>query len=175
VTGTIGGLPVAGGAASDQLRVDELLLFSKSFDGPTTATGTPVLTFTLTNPSASTVTGLGFSDDLAGVISGLVATNLPLTDVCGSGSTLSGTTLLTLSGGNLPPSGGSCSFAVELLVPGTATAGTFPNTTSDLGQNGLPVADPATADLTIEPPPLFNKSFAPTTIAAGAVSALICC
>ena len=44
------------------------------------------------------------------------------------------------------------------------SAGTFVNRTSDLSQSGLPVADPATATLTIEPPPLFARSFAPAFI-----------
>jgi hypothetical protein len=58
------------------------------------------------------------------------------------------------------------------LVPGTATAGTFPNTTSDLLQAGLTVSPPATADLVIEPPPTFAKAFAPVGIAFGGVSTL---
>jgi uncharacterized repeat protein (TIGR01451 family) len=172
VTGTIGGFSVSGDAASDDLNIIDLLEFSKSFDGPTTATGTPVLTFTITNQTSNAVTDLSFSDDLDAVITGLIATNLPLSDVCGSGSLLSGTSFLTLTGGNLPPTGGTCSFDVELLVPGPAIAGTFPNTTSDLLQGGLLVAEPATADLTVEPPPTFAKGFAPTAILQGGTSTL---
>lgn len=172
VTGTIGGFAVTGDAASDLLEVVELLAFSKSFDGPTTATGTAVLTFTITNPTANTATGLAFSDDLDAVVSGLVATNLPLSDVCGAGSSLSGTSFVTLTGAELPPMGGTCSFDVEVLVPATATAGTFTNTTSALSQSGLFAADPATADLVIEPPPTFAKVFAPDSIEAGEVSRL---
>ncbi len=163
VTGMIGSFAVSGAAASDNLEVIDLLQFSKSFDGPSTVNGITTLTFTITNPGADTVSGISFSDDLNAVISGLNATNLPLSDVCGSGSHLSGTSFLAFTGGELPPMGGMCSFDVELQVPGTATAGTFPNTTSDLLQSGLKVADPATADLVVEPPPTFAKSFAPDT------------
>lgn len=172
VTGTIGSLAVSGDAASDNLLVTGLLQFSKSFDGPSAATGTPVLTFTITNPGDTTAIDLSFSDDLDGVLSGLVATNLPLSDICGSGSLLSGTSFLTLTGGTLPPTGGTCSFGVDLLVPGNATVGTFPNTTSNLFDSGLPVAEPATADLIIEPAPTFAKVFAPDTIGLGFNSVL---
>ncbi len=174
VTGLIGGLAVSGDAASDDLEViDLLLLFSKSFDSPTVASGTAVLTFTITNPGASTATGISFSDNLDAVLTGLEATNV-LLDVppCGAGSVLAGTSTLTFTGGELPPTGGTCSFRAEVTVPPTATAGTFANTTSDLIVNGLKVADPATSSLTIEPPPAFAKSFSPDTIFAGDVSTL---
>ncbi|MCP4897642.1 MAG: DUF4175 domain-containing protein, partial [bacterium] len=171
VTGTIGGFPVSGDAASDDLEITQLLEFSKSFDGPTTATGMATLTFTITNPGANTATDISFSDNLDAVITGLVATSLPALP-CGAGSSITGIGFLTFTGGELPPTGGTCSFDVDVLVPATATAGTFLNTTSDLEQAGLYVADPATADLVIEPPPTFAKSFAPNPIVAGAISTL---
>jgi uncharacterized repeat protein (TIGR01451 family) len=171
ITGTISGFAVAGDAASDNLEVLNLLQFSKSFNGPTTATGAPVLTFTITNPGPTAVSGIAFTDNLDAVISGLIATGLPA-NPCGIGSNLSGISFLTLTGASLPPMGGTCSFDVELLVPATATAGIFPNTTSDLFQSGLTVAPPAGADLVVEPAPVFAKSFAPGTINPGAVSTL---
>ncbi|MEE8522548.1 MAG: hypothetical protein V3T72_01350 [Thermoanaerobaculia bacterium] len=148
VTGTIDGFAVSGDAASDELEVIQLLLFSKSFDGPTTATGMATLTFTITNPGPDTASGISFSDDLDAVISGLIAISLPAVP-CGAGSSITGVSFLTFTGGELPPMGGMCSFDVDVLVPATATAGTFPNTTSDLFQAGLKVADPATADLDV--------------------------
>jgi hypothetical protein len=153
-------------------EVDAQVVFSKAFDGPTVAGGTPVLTFTITNAGAVTVTDLSFSDDLDAVVSGLVATGLPVSDVCGLGSVVSGTSFLTFSGGSLPPSGGACSFAVTLQVPVAAAAGSYPNSTSDLFAAGLPVTSPATANLAIEPPPSFSKAFAPATINSGGVSTL---
>ena len=171
LTGTIGGFPVTGDPASDVLEVVDLLLFSKSFSGPTTATGTTTLTFTITNPGASTATGIAFTDDLDAVISGLIAISLPAAP-CGAGSSISGISFLALSGGELPPMGGTCSFDVDVLVPVTATAGSFPNVTSDLQQAGLAVANPATASLVIEPPPTFSKVFAPSTIGGGGISTL---
>ena len=172
LTGTIGGFAVSGDPASDDLLVLDLLQFSKSFDGPTTATGAAVMTFTVTNPGPNAAIGIAFTDDLDAMIAGAIATNLPLIDVCGLGSMITGTSFLALSGGGLPPNGGTCSFDVNILVPATATAGSFPNTTSELTQSGLPVALPAAANLVIEPPPSFAKAFAPTMIGQGLVSTL---
>ena len=169
VIGEVGGFPTTGDAASDTLEIIQLLLFSKSFDGPTTATGTAMLTFTITNPGADAAANISFTDDLDAVISGLIATSLPATP-CGAGSEITGIGFLTFSGGELPPMGGMCSFDVEVLVPANATAGTFPNVTSELFQAGLEVAGPATADLTIEPKPTFTKVFMPDVILAGGTS-----
>ncbi len=161
VTGKVGALDVFGAPASDDLKV-QLLTFTKSFDGPTTATGTAVLSFTITNLDSTAANGdLAFSDDLNAVISGLVATLPPTPDPpCGAGSALAGTSFLTLTGGNLAAAGSpgdSCTFSVTVSVPATASAGSFPNTTSGLFQFGLTVADPATALLTIEPPPYIRQ------------------
>ena len=171
VAGTIGGFPVTGDAASDELNVVPLLVFSKSFDGPTTATGTATLTFTITNPGNETASDIEFSDDLSSVIPGLVAISLPAVP-CGAGSSITGISFLTFTGGELPPMGGMCSFDVDVQVPDLVAAGTYPNVTSDLFRNGLVVSDPATADLEIDPAPDFSKVFAPDAILAGGVSTL---
>ena len=171
VTGTIGGAPVTGDPATDILEIIDLLLFSKSFDGPTTATGMATLTFTITNPGTSAASGISFSDDLNAVIPGLIAISLPAVP-CGAGSSITGISFLTFTGGNLPPLGGMCSFDVDVLVPAGVTAGTYPNVTSDLNMAGLVVGDPATADLVIEPPPTFTKVFMPDAILSGMVSTL---
>ncbi len=75
--------------------------FSKSFSGSADPGGTVTLTFTLTNPENFSISDLAFTDDLDACLSGLVATNTPLNDICGSGSQLTGTSVLTLTGGNL--------------------------------------------------------------------------
>ncbi|MGH1542199.1 MAG: beta strand repeat-containing protein [Arenicella sp.] len=171
ITGTIGSTPVSGPAASDNFIVAQTLLFSKAFDGPTTATGTATLSFTITNPGTDSVSNIGFSDDLNSVIPGLIATSLPAVP-CGAGSSITGISSLSFSGGTLAALGGSCSFDVEVLVPANATAGQFPNTTSELFIQGLSVAAPATADLIIEPMPIFSKVFTPDTIVFGGISTL---
>lgn len=171
VTGDVEGVAVEGVEASDTLRVNNVT-FDKSFSGPTTATGTVTLSFTLENLDAGNgVSGLSFTDNLDAVIAGLIATGTPLTDVCGAGSQLGGTSVLTLTGGSLDP-GASCSFDVLLQVPATATPGSFNNTTSNLSSNGLPASGPASATLQIEPPPSFGKVFLPNTVAVGGTTTL---
>lgn len=171
ISGNVGAIPVSGPPATDTLVI-RFLLFSKSFDGPTTAGGGPILSFTIQNLSATqAASGLGFVDDLGAGLPGLVAVGLPAANVCGAGSSLSGTGLLTFSGGMLGPAS-SCSIQVTLQVPAGAAPGTYPNTTSALFESGLEVAPPATADLVIEPPPTFAKAFAPTVIGLASTSTL---
>ena len=125
VTGTIGGLAVNGPTAADVLEVVQLLLFSKSFDGPSTATGEAILTFTITNPGSNSASDLSFSDDLDDVIPGLIATSLPPAP-CGASSSITGSSFLAFTGGELPPLGGMCSFDVTVQLPATAAAGDIP-------------------------------------------------
>nr|WP_240451272.1 hypothetical protein [Wenzhouxiangella sp. XN201] len=170
VTGTIDGVGVTGSPASDDLQVEQAGL-SKAFDGPTTATGTAVLTFTIQNFSTDALTGLSFTDDLSATLAGLAAVGLPMNDVCGAGSSISGTSFLTFSGGSLAAEE-SCSFDVTVQVPAGAAPGSYTNTTSDLSASGFVLAPAATDDLVIEPAPGFSKSFLPATVGEGIPSTL---
>lgn len=165
VSGLIGGLAVSGAPATDTLEIQNAG-FTKAFDAPTVAGGTAVLTFTIDDLAGGGLDGLSFSDDLNAVLPGLVATNLPLVDVCGIGSSVTGTSLVTLTAGSVT-GGGSCSFDVTVQVPAAAMPGSYPNTTSTLYAGGLMVAGPATDSLAIEPAPTFAKAFAPDAIALG--------
>jgi len=148
VTGTLGGLSVRGDPASDVLSIDALT-FTKSFSGPVFPGDTVTVLFQIQSTSGTPVfEDLGFFDDLDAVLPGLEAVGLPLTDVCGAGSVLDGTSLLTLQDATVLP-GGSCSIPVTLAVPVDAETGSFLNVTSALLQDGLPVAQPATATLTV--------------------------
>ncbi|WP_300528965.1 Ig-like domain-containing protein [Maricaulis sp.] len=106
--------------------------FSKEFTNDPAGPGDQVtLEFTITAAGSFTTTGLSFTDDLDATLSGLVSSSGTQTDVCGTGSSLSGTSLLTLTGGNLGQDE-SCTFTVTVDVPGGATAGDYVNTTSTL-------------------------------------------
>ena len=166
VSGLVGKSTVTGGPASDGLMIN-FVNFSKVFNTPSVAGGSVDLSFTLQNLSKiNAVSALEFTDDLNAVISGLAASVLPADGFCGVGSSISGPTFLTISNVDLLP-GGSCTILVTVQVPVAATAGTFPNTTSDLFQGSLIVAGAATADLIIEPPPTFAKAFAPVFCRCG--------
>jgi len=148
VTGNIGGVPVSGTAASDTLQID-FMVFTKSFGGDTSPGGTVTLTFHIENlDSDDGISSLRFTDDLDAVIPGLTAVGLPADGVCGEGSSLDGTSFLTLTEGSLLP-GGSCTFSVTLQVPGSASGGTFVNTTSELFSDDIRVAEPASDTLTV--------------------------
>lgn len=171
VTGTITGLPVQGAPATDTLLIQSLA-FTKSFDGPTAVNATPVLTFTLTNLSATaTLNDISFSDDLDAFLPGLVATGLPVAGVCGAGSQIAGTSFLTLTGASLGP-GESCTINVDLQMPAMIAPGSYVNTTSVVTAGGLQAAAATTATLVVEPPPTFSKAFAPTLVAVGGTSTL---
>ena len=174
VAGLVGMASVSGQPASDVLTVVNFdVVFSKAFAmAPVQAGGTTSLEFTITNNDALPLTRLSFSDDLDSAISGLVATGLPLTDVCGTGSTISGTSSLSLIGGNLT-GGGSCTFSVDLLVPASAVPGSFSSTSSQVTENSLTATGPAIANITIRPtPPLFSKTFSPDVINTVSASTL---
>ncbi|HEX4956473.1 MAG TPA: hypothetical protein VF017_24055 [Thermoanaerobaculia bacterium] len=171
LSGTVGGVGATGQPATDTLII-EVAGFSKAFAGLVGAGGTVVLSFTLENLNpGSGLSGLSFLDDLSAVLPGLVATGLPAANVCGPGSSLTGSSLLSFSNGSLGP-GSSCTFNVTLQVPAGATPGTYANTTSDLLLAGVSIATPATAQLGIEPPPTFSKAFAPDSIGVNGVSML---
>jgi hypothetical protein len=106
--------------------------FTKEFTNDPAGPGDQVtLEFTINAAGSFTTTGLSFTDDLDATLSGLVSSSGTQTDVCGTGSSLSGTSLLTLTGGNLGQDE-SCTFTVTVDVPGGATAGDYVNTTSTL-------------------------------------------
>jgi hypothetical protein len=149
------GQVLVGATASATLEVVGSLSFSKTFtDDPVQPGQTATLEFTITNHEvAQAATAITFTDNLNATLAGLAAVGLPDNDVCGAGSLLTGANLVALTAGSLPP-GGSCTFSVTLQVPVLATAGTYPNTTSNLSGtvNAQPVVtSPATDDLVVQP------------------------
>ena len=171
VNGSAGPTAVVGNPASANLVVEsDFLELSKSFlVDPVVAGNFTTLQFTVTNTSATnTATGIGFTDDLDVMLTGAVASGLPTASVCGASSNLTGTSTITLTGGELAP-GASCSFLVPVSIPGATTPGTFTNVTSDItGMSGTatitgPSAQ-ASLSVTSSAVPVFTKAFsAPST------------
>ena len=110
------------------------------------------LEFTLTNTATTgAITGISFTDDLDGVLPGLAAVGLPLDDVCGAGSLITGTGFLSFTGGSLGADE-DCTFPVDVAVPANAPLGTVTNVTSQASAtfDGLATTSaPATDDLTV--------------------------
>ncbi|WP_395373352.1 hypothetical protein [Marinicella sp. W31] len=155
LTATFGGSTIVVAPSSDTLSVSsEIIDFNKSYlDDPVLPGQNVALEFTLTNLSQTdTVTGISFTDDLEASLSGLVSLGLPLMDVCGAGSTITGSGLITLTGASLA-AGGNCSFTVTVQVPLTAQGGSYTNVTSTVtgtlggsSVNGTPAVDDLLVD-----------------------------
>lgn len=145
--------------------------FEKSFSSAANPGGSTTLSFDIQNTGTADLNSLAFSDDLDAVLSGLTASGLPLSDICGTGSTLSGTSSITLSGGSLA-AGTSCQFSVQIDVPANSAPGDFTNTTSALSEGDTIIADPASADLTVNalPAASFSKSFSGAVVVGGSTN-----
>lgn len=146
--------PVSGKPASGDLVVVAGPTLRKEFtNDPVEPGGTVNLEFTLIHDPFATAnaTGITFTDNLNAALTGLVATGLPLSDLCGAGNgSLTGSamdSMLTFSGMELAP-GATCTFSVTLQVPATAAAGSHTNTTSSVVANvlGLETIGNAAAD-----------------------------
>jgi hypothetical protein len=131
--------------------------------------GSTSLTFTIqNNNSATTLTGIGFADNLPGGL--VVSTPNGLSGSCDGGtiSAAAGGTSISLSGASLAPSS-SCTFSVN--VTGVA-AGTQNNTTTNVTSNEGGTGNVATATINVVAPPTIAKSFTPSTIALNGTSSL---
>jgi len=154
-----------GRAASAQLTLTKTFV-----NDPVLPGGTATLEFTITSSEndPAEATGISFTDDFAAVLPGLVAAGLPASDICGSGSQITGTNILTFSGGSLAP-GTSCVFDVTLQVPAAAPAGDYINTTSGVTAIvlGEPVSSNPAADVLQVRALFLAKSFIDDPAAPG--------
>ena len=110
--------------------------------------GTTMLTFTLTNPNPTTLSGVGFSDALpAGLI---VSTPNGLTGACGSGTitATAGASSILLAGASLAPSS-SCTFATKVTATGL---GSLTNVTTTVTSVEAGNGAPASASLVVTSP-----------------------
>jgi hypothetical protein len=153
ITAVFDGEPVSGLPATDELTVVAAPDLHKTFDDPVIPGDVVTLTFSISHDDLAPgdATDIAFSDDLSAVLPGLTATNLPLNDVCGAGSLLSGATNLSFTGGSLAP-GETCVFSVTLQTPLDAISGIFTNQTSNVTANVLGLAtmgNPAQDNLTV--------------------------
>jgi Big-like domain-containing protein/autotransporter-like protein/IPT/TIG domain-containing protein len=183
-TGAVSSDQATGGTAMATLSVANPPTISNLFLPNTiTATGTTLLSFTLTNPNSNStppnadvdLTGVSFTDTLpAGVV---LAPNPVFSDNCGGTLTAAaGASSFSLVGGNIPrqanENGGAC--FISLMVT-AKNAGTFNNTTGTISstQSG-PGATSNTASLTATgvSPPTITDSFGAASIAVGASTTL---
>ena len=174
-TNTSGGVAAkesgAAGTASNSavLTVVNAPSITKAFS-PTAigVNGTSILTFTLTNPSAATLTGVAFSDTYP---SGLInASPSNVSNTCGgaiAGGTLGGSSI-ALSGASFAPNS-SCTVVVTVTA---STAGNYVNNSSAISSTNGGTGNTANATLTVLVKSAVAKAFNPTTIASGGTSTL---
>jgi hypothetical protein len=128
----------------------DLPVLTKTFVGGAITAGDVVeLNFSLTNNATIQASNITFSDDLNAFIAGAVANNLPQNNVCGAGSSLTGTSTITLLGGVLPANT-SCQFSVLVTVPANTESGDYMNLTSVVtaDYNGITVVGDASSSAT---------------------------
>jgi hypothetical protein len=109
------------------------------------------LEFTIENLADAEAADIEFTDDLDAFLPGAAALGMPLADVCGPGSTLAGTSMLSFSAGYLA-AGASCSFSVELAIPADTPVAAYTNTTSAPALDGTSAGDPAVAVFSLASP-----------------------
>ena len=164
------------------------LYLSHSFSPALVATGSYVTAdYVITNTTRDTATSIQFSHDLGAIdcvdtngacpsnAPGWVPTNLPLSDVCGVGSSLTQASpgVIRLLGASINSSE-SCSFSVTTQLPGTESEGVYTSTISDLSWSGLSGGESQTA-LRIRNGVGVNFAFAgsPSKIGAGTTNNLV--
>jgi len=167
-TSTEGG---SGTAATATLVVVAPPTLTKAFGAPSVAlNGSTSLSFTVTNPNASTsLSGIGFSDTLP---SGLVvASPNGETGSCGTG-----TITATAAGGTIGLTGatlagdGTCTFSVNVTATST---GSKVNTTSTITSTEGGTGTAATATLMVNSAaPTISKSFGAATVPLGGSTSL---
>ena len=135
---SLDGNPVTGSAVGATLQVSGTegggapLVFNKTFSEATVSPGSTIdVEYQIVPAEGSDLSSATFTDDFDAALSGLAITGDLPSDPCGTGSSLSGTSILSLTGGNLAD-GESCTFSVTLTVPSGASGGTVTSTTSDL-------------------------------------------
>jgi uncharacterized repeat protein (TIGR01451 family) len=155
----------------------------KSFNpGTFVSGGTSVLTFTLTNPNNTTLTGVTFSDTLpATTPPGLTFTNAPTTNTCGGSVVIDATMkTLTLSNGTIAgPASNTCTITATVTGTNmTATGIMVTNVSGNVTSMNGGTGNTAMAPVTVNPAPVqavpltITKSFTPSQINQGQTSVL---
>jgi virginiamycin B lyase len=109
------------------------------------------LTFTLTNPNSTSLTGVSFTDPLPPGL--IVATPNGLTDSCGGTvAAVAGSGSVALTGGTIA-GGGQCIFSVTVTA---IDLGPWTNLTGNVGSTEGGTGGKATAGITVTSPPTNN-------------------
>ena len=121
--------------------------------------------YSLTNLGSTALDGISFSDDLSSPLGGVSVDDMPLSDVCGSGSQLTSSSgTLALQGASLA-AGANCDFSVTVQLPPTAGLGAATLAVVDVRSNGIKAGELVASTVTVEAMPVVTLG------SAGGVSA----
>ncbi len=144
---------------------------SKNFSpDPTTAGGVSTLTFTISNPTSSSFSGLSFTDTLPTSPGAMVVAGTPGASTAGCGSPTfaptAGAASLSFSNGSIAANS-TCTIKVNVTVPAT---GTYGNTSNNLFIGALDTGNNASDTLTVNntppgPAPVCGLTMAQWTFA----------
>ncbi|MGV8026556.1 MAG: sortase domain-bontaining protein [Anaerolineaceae bacterium] len=152
----------------DTLIVEETLLppsISKDFSpNPVRVNEVSALTFTITNPNNSTMSGVAFSDIFP---SGMVRASIPNVSQCG-GTVSSTENSIHLENGTITANS-SCTVVIAVKV---GSAGDYLNTSETVSAVTGGSGNTASDTLQVIAPPTISKTFNPDPITAGATSTL---
>lgn len=143
-------------------------LVSETFNPSSTLTGeVSTMTISFSNPNASAIDGVSFSDVLPG---GILNSSLSIDNTCGGLVSRPEDYSVSFSGGSIPVEG--CS--VEIPVVGVV-AGSFENYSGEVDSSNAPPGGGATATLTVGDgavlaAPIVTKSFAPAAVPPGGIA-----
>lgn len=161
-----------GNTASATLTVIAPPTITKTFSPTSMPIGaTSTLTLNFANPAANgavALTGVAVSDALPAGLQ--VAATPATTNTCGATFAPNpGDTALTVSGGTVPGSSGTCAVSVAITA---TTSGSKVNTTGNVSSTNGGTGTTASATLAVEIPPTITKTFNPTTVAPNTNSLL---
>lgn len=158
--------------ASATLSIGTPAVVLKSFSPAVIQSGgTSTVSFLLSNPTGSTLTGVSFSDTLTNMA--ISTTGVAGGDCVGVGSnsfTAGQTGLITLGGITMAPNS-TCTATIGVT---SSTTGVHPNQTSGVtsNQNGVPGILSNIAYLTVVGAPQASKSFTPASVRPNVASRL---
>ena len=175
-----GPLALSGAAASATLTVLAAPAFSKAFGAAIVVNGNTTLTFTLTNPNVTALTGAAFTDDfppavrlfnttVGGTCAGGSVTSRLTTGVTAFGAITVGHISIQAAGYTIPASG-SCTVIVNVTA---SSAGVKANTSSALTTTQGTTTAAASDTLNVYTPPTVTKTFTPASIASGGTSSMV--
>lgn len=176
LSGDFDGLNIALASVSSALAVDaNRLLVNHFFDDASVVQGeTVTIEYEVTNvDTTNALTDIVLTHDLASIGGGLMIPNLPLSDVCGAGSSLTESAGSILLNNGLLGVSESCVFNVTVVVPADADLGLFQSQISSVsGQTseGLLVsAQTSQSELFIQTSSGidFSKTFTQSAVASG--------